>query len=111
MDLNSTLAHNLQRLVKEYDISARDLARRANVPQKTLHNVLTAKHSCKLDTLEQISKTLFISPAAMITPHLPTNVLMSRRLSRFIDHYASLSAEQREMLEDFIEKMLPDTPK
>ena len=105
MDLNSTLAHNLQRLVKEYDISARELAQRASVPQKTLHNVITAKHSCKLDTLEKIAKTLFISPAAMITPHLPTNVLMSRRLSRFIDKYAELNAQQREKLEDFIDSL------
>jgi DNA-binding Xre family transcriptional regulator len=105
MDLTGTLAHNISRLLKEYDISARELAQRANMPQKTLHNMLTAKHSCKLDSLEKISKTLFISPAAMITPHLPTNVLMSRRLSRFIDKYATLDAEQREKLEDFIETL------
>ena len=107
MDLTGTVSHNLTRLLKEYDISARELAQRADMPQKTLHNMLTAKHHCRLDSLEKISKTLFISPAAMISPHLPTNVLMSRRLSRFIDKYASLDADQREKLEDFIESLDP----
>lgn len=52
---------------------------------------------------------LIISPEISLTE--PTNVLMSRRLSRFIDKYASLDAEQREKLEDFIEKLLPEGDK
>jgi DNA-binding Xre family transcriptional regulator len=105
MDLQGTLSHNMTRLLKEYDISARELAQRANMPQKTIHNMLTAKHQCRLDSLEQISKTLFISPAAMITPHLPTNILMSRRLSRFIDAYAKLDKGKRDQLEEYIEQL------
>ena len=79
------------------------------VPIRVQQRPELTDHLPKLDTLEKIAKTLFISPAAMITQHLPTNVLMSRRLSRFIDKYASLDADQREKLEDFIEN-LSDSP-
>lgn len=73
------------------------------MPQKTVWNMINGKYSCRLDNLEQIANTFFVSPAAMITPHLPMNVLMSRRLSRFIEAYAKLDMEQREKLELFID--------
>ena len=111
MSITDTLSHNINRLLREYDISARELASRASIPQKTLNNIVTSRHACRISTLEQLSKTLFISPAAMITPHLPTNVLMSRRLSRFIDTYSKMNPEQREHIEELMAGMVqPESP-
>jgi len=114
MDLAGTLSYNMQRLLKAYDISARALAERANLPQKTVHNVLVSKHNCRLDTLEQISKTFFISPSTMITPNLPLNVLMSRRLNRMVEGYTKMTPEQRDQLDEIIQGMIgseaPETP-
>ena len=46
-----------------------------------------------------------MSPTALVTPHLPTAVLMSRRVPRLVDKYAKLSMEDRERLEAFIDSL------
>jgi hypothetical protein len=46
----------------------------------------------------------------MVTPHLPTGVLMSRRVVRLIEKHAKLSMSQREAVEDMMDKMLGIEP-
>jgi DNA-binding Xre family transcriptional regulator len=106
MDLTQVVARNLQRLCKEHDLSSRELAARADMPQKTAYNTIQGNTSCQLPTLEKICKTLLVSPTAMVTPHLPTNILMSRRVPRILDKYAKLTMDQRDTIEDIMDKML-----
>ena len=42
----------------------------------------------------------------MVTPHLPTNILMSRRVPRLIEKYAQLGMADRDKLERFIDGLL-----
>ena len=106
MDLTQIVARNLQRLCKEHDLSSLELASRASMPQKTVYNTIEGKTSCQLPTLEKICKTLLVSPAAMVTPRLPTNILMSRRVPRILDKYARLTMDQRDTIEGAMDKML-----
>jgi DNA-binding Xre family transcriptional regulator len=106
MDLTQIVARNLQRLCREHDLSSRELAARADMPQKTAYNTIQGNTSCQLPTLEKICKTLLVSPTAMVTPHLPTNILMSRRVPRILDKYAKLTMDQRDTIEDIMDKML-----
>ena len=110
MDLTQIVANNLQRICKEHDLSSRELAARADMPQKTAYNTIKGTTSCQLPTLEKICKTLLVSPTAMVTPHLPTNILMSRRVPRIIDKYAKLSMDQRDTIEQMMDKMLNIEP-
>ena len=110
MDLTQIVANNLQRICKEHDLSSRELAARADMPQKTAYNTIKGNTACQLPTLEKICKTLMVSPTAMVTPHLPTSVLMSRRIVRLIDKHAKLSMSQREAIEDMMDKMLNIEP-
>jgi predicted transcriptional regulator len=110
MDLTQIVANNLQRICKEHDLSSRELAARADMPQKTAYNTIKGNTACTLPTLDKICKTLMVSPTAMVTPHLPTGVLMSRRVVRLIEKHAKLSMSQREAVEDMMDKMLGIEP-
>ena len=59
MELRDVVANNLTRLCKEHDLSSRELALRADMPQKTVWNMLNAEHSCRLSNLESLCKTLW----------------------------------------------------
>ena len=106
MDLTQIVANNLQRICKEHDLSSRELSIRADMPQKTVYNMIKGDHACRLSNLEKLCKTLLVSPTAIVTPHLSTGILMSRRVPRVIDNFAKLSMEDREKIEAVMDGML-----
>lgn len=106
MELSQVIANNLQRICKEHDLSTLELSKRADMPQKTVWNMQNAEHSCRVSNLEKLCKTLLVSPTAIVTPHLPTNILMSRRVPRLIEKYAKLDMGDRDKLEAIIDGML-----
>lgn len=106
MNLTETVAYNLNKIVREHDLSTRELASRANMNQKSVWNVLTMEHSPRLATLEPICKTLLASPMAVVTPDVPTSMLISRRLPRFVEKYKRLNMAQREQVEMLLDKLL-----
>ena len=106
MELSQIFANNLQRVMREHDLSSLELSKRANLPQKSVWNAANNEHSCRLSNLEAICKALLVSPAVMLTPHVPTSVLMSRRVPRLVDKYAKLSMDDRERLEAIVDGML-----
>ena len=110
MELTQIVSNNLQRICREHDLSTLELSKRADMPQKTVWNMLNGEHSCRLTNLEKLAKTLLVSPTAMVTPHLPTNILMSRRAPRLLEKYAKLSMEDRDKLEQIIDGMLGIEP-
>ena len=106
MDLTQIVANNLQRICKEHDLSSRELSIRADMPQKTVYNMINGDHACRLSNLEKLCKTLLVSPTAIVTPHLGTGILMSRRVPRVIDKFAKLSMADREKIEAIMDGML-----
>ena len=110
MELTQIVAKNLQRICKEHDLSSRELAARADMPQKTVYTMIHGTASCQPRNLEKLSKTLLVSPTALVTPHLPTNILMSRRVPRLVEKYAKLSMEDRDRLEQIIDGMMGVEP-
>ena len=60
--------------------------------------------------VEKLCKTLIVSPTAMVTPHLPVNILMSRRIPRLVEKYAKLSMDDRDKIEILIDQMLGIEP-
>ena len=105
MNLAEIISGNVQRICKEHDLSSNDLATRAGMPQKTVWSIMSGNHSCRIDNLEKLSRTLLVSNTAIVTPHLPTNILMSRRVPRLIEKYAKLSMEDRDRLESFMDTL------
>ena len=110
MELTKIVAGHLQRICKEHDLSSRELAARADMPQKTVYTMIHGTASCQLRNLEKLAKALLVSPTALVTPYLPTNILMSRRVPRLVEKYAKLSMEDRDKLEQIIDGMLGIEP-
>lgn len=106
MDLTKIVAINLKAACVEFDISTRELAARSKSNQKSIWNALNGTHSPRLSTLEPLCQTLMISPAALVTPHIETGLLVSRRIPRLIEKYGKLSYVQREQLEAIMDDML-----
>ena len=106
MELTQIVSNNLQRICKEHDLSSRELAARADMPQKTVYNMIQGDHACRLSNLEKLCKTLLVSPTAIVTPHLGTSILMSRRVPRVVDKFAKLSMADREKIESIMDGML-----
>jgi DNA-binding Xre family transcriptional regulator len=105
VELTQIVARNLQKICKEHDLSSNDLSKRAEMPQKTVWSIMSGTHNCRIDNLEKICKTLLVSPTAIVTPHLPTNILMSRRIPRIIEKYTKLPMEDRDRVEAFIDSL------
>ena len=108
MELSEVFSLNLTRVMREHDLSSLELSKRAGMPQKSVWNAANNEHSCRLSNLEAICKALLVSPAVMLTPQLPTAILMSRRVPRLIDKYAKLSMDDRDKLEAFVDSLLQD---
>ena len=104
------VADNLTALMKLHDLSTRALSARSNpeIPQKTIWTAKEGRNSAKLSTLDALCRTLFVSPAAMVTPNLPPELLMSRRLPRLIERYAQMTMAQRDQLEAYISSIFED---
>ena len=107
-ELMKVVGENLQKIVKEHDLSSRDISTRADMPQATVYKLLEGKHNPRLDTLEQMCSALMIHPAVLMMPFLPTAVLMSRRVPRLIENYAKLNTEQRDQVEEFINSLIAE---
>ena len=105
VEFTQVVARNLQKICKEHDLSSRELATRADMPQKTVYSMINAEHSPRISNLEKLAKALLVSPTALVTPHLPTNILMSRRIPRIIEKYTKLPMEDRDRVEAFIDSL------
>jgi DNA-binding Xre family transcriptional regulator len=101
--LADIVSSNFNRIRLEHDLSTRELAARANMPQKTVYSLCHQTHTPKIDTVEALCKTLFVQPQAIVTESLPVNMLMSRRIGKLIEGYKVLTPEQRDQVMDLIE--------
>ena len=105
MNLTEIVCTNIDKVRKMHDLSTRELGSRARMPQKTVHSILSMTHTPRLDNVEQICRTLLIAPQAVVTPYLPMEMLMSRRVGRLVEAYAKLDMEQRDRVDERIASM------
>ena len=103
--LTDIVCSNLNRVRIEHDLSTRELAARANMPQKTVHSLLNMTHIPRLDTVDGVCKSLLVSPQAVVTQSAPLNMLMSRRISRLVDGYTGLNPDQRDQVDELISSL------
>ena len=106
MEITTVISDNLKRIMAEHDLSSNELGNRSGLPQKTLYTMIQGTHKARIDNVEKIAKALLVPLQTLVTPNLPTNVLMSQRLPRFTKKYAALTPDQRDELDAIIDKML-----
>ena len=91
--LSETVAANLKRVCVDQDISTRDLAKRAGIPQKSVWNLLNNQHSPTLATLEPVAKVLGVDFAALVTPGISTKLIQSGKITRLINQFSETLGE------------------
>jgi len=106
VSITKTISDNLKRIMAEHDLSSNELANRSGLPQKTLYTMIQGTHKARIDNVEKIANALLVPLQTLVTPDLPTNVLMSQRLPRLVKKYAELSLEQRDEIDAIMDKML-----
>ena len=106
MGIAAVISENLKRIMAEHDLSSNELANRSGLPQKTLYTMIQGTHNSRIDNVEKIAKALLVPLMTLVTPDLPTNVLMSQRLPRFTKKYAKLDMKQRDDLDKTLSDML-----
>jgi len=106
VSITKTISDNLKRIMAEHDLSSNELANRSGLPQKTLYTMIQGTHKARIDNVEKIANALLVPLQTLVTPDLPTNVLMSQRLPRLVKKYAKLSLEQRDEIDATMDKML-----
>jgi len=106
VSITKTISGNLKRIMAEHDLSSNELANRSGLPQKTLYTMIQGTHKARIDNVEKIANALLVPLQTLVTPDLPTNVLMSQRLPRLVKKYAKLSLEQRDEIDAIMDKML-----
>ena len=106
MSITKVISDNLKRIMAEHDLSSNELANRSGLPQKTLYTMINGTHKARIDNVEKIANALLVPLQTLVTPDLPTSVLMSQRLPRLTKKYAKLSLEQRDEIDAIMDKML-----
>ena len=104
--LSEHVAANLKAHCAEQGISTRDLSARCGIGQKSVWNLLNNQHSPTLKTLAPVCQALGISHAALVSPGIDPKLLASRRLTRLIEQYSSLTGPQRVVIENKMAEML-----
>jgi hypothetical protein len=52
-----------------------------------------------------VCRSLLVSPQAVVTQNAPLNMLLSRRISRLVDGYSSLTPDQRDRVDELISSL------
>lgn len=64
--MEETLRDAVESCMKRLDIKPAELARRSGVPYSTLQDVLAARGSARIETIQKIAKGLDVHPGALL---------------------------------------------
>lgn len=105
-ELSITVCRNLKRVAEHFDLSSRDIATRADMPQATVYKVLEGQHNPNVSTLAKLCDALLVDPATVTMARISTGTLVSRRVPRLFGKLESLTPDQRQAVEGFIDHLL-----
>lgn len=99
-------ANNLQRILKEMEMSYRDLSRASGMSLRSVYNLCEGSNSPSLSTIEKIAKAMRLSPHALITPEASLDLMLSRRSERAQRALNKLSADNQRLAIDWLENLV-----
>lgn len=93
-----TLATNLRLLMDAHGMSQMDLYRASKVPQRTISNMLSGKHSCSLESVNAVAGVFGLNGWHIIMPNLPADLVGSTSIAELVSAYIDASPEDRELI-------------
>ena len=103
-ETRQTLAQNLRYLMKLRGWSEADCAKHAKVSQKTVNNVLNAKHTTSIDTADALARAFGLTGWHLLLPNLPDDLRQSPSVGRLIESYVKASAKGRDYIDRVAEQ-------
>lgn len=95
------LVRNLSRLMQDAGDNTVSLAAKANIPQRTIYNILHSAQKVSLEQADALARAYGYTGWQIILPDLPTN---PQKLSQMMDGYLASDADTREILERIARK-------
>lgn len=96
-----TLAVNTRYILDKMQRSARGVADKIGISNKTVSNMLNAAHSTQIGTADAVAEELGVPLWQLLCPHFPRGPIDESRLARLIEDYMTANPNDREQLERF----------
>lgn len=97
--LRSLLSTNIQALLEDLQISQNELAKRSNVSQKQINNIVQERTGCGIDALSAIAAVGNIEPWLLLLPEFKHLAHDRMRFARAARNFASMSGDKRVAIE------------
>ena len=104
-DMTLVFANNLQRILKEMEMTYRELSQASGMSLRSVYNLCEGSNSPSLSTIEKIAKSMRVSPHALITPDASLDLMLSRRPERAQRALNNMSADKQREAIDLLEDM------
>ena len=104
-DMTLVFANNLQRILKEMEMTYRELSKASGMSLRSVYNLCEGSNSPSLTTIEKIAKSMRVSPHALITPDASLDLMLSRRPERAQKALNKLSADDQRLAIDWLENL------
>ena len=104
-EMTAVFAANLRRILKEMEMTYRDLSKASGMSLKSVYNLCEGSNSPSLSTLEKIGKSMRVSPHALITPDASLDLMLSRRSERAQRALNKMSADDQREAVKYLENI------
>jgi len=98
------LSRNIVAPLEDPGISQNELARRSNVSQKQVNNIVQERTGCGIDALSAIAKVALVEPWLLLLPEFSEVVHDRRRFTRAVHGLAALGDDKRIAIEVMLGK-------
>lgn len=101
------LARNLTTLMDHFDLSQKELERKAGVGQRTISTLLNltdpASINPRADTLDKLALAFNVPAWQLLIPDLPLELLLSHQLTKLVENYRDAPERGRESVDRIAE--------
>lgn len=98
-DVRARLSANLEAFLEVAGISQNELARRSNVSQKQVNNIVQQRTGCGIDALAALAGALGVAPWILLVEDASRLIDSRLKLEKLVAQYADMTPEKRAALD------------
>jgi transcriptional regulator with XRE-family HTH domain len=98
MTTTEAVAKNLAKLMDAHRLTQQQLAKKADVAQRTISNILNASNEPGIEKINKIARVFGLEGWQLQMPNIPDDMLMSGVVHKVMDALTQATPEGREMI-------------
>lgn len=102
-----TLGRNIDTVLKYRQMSEPELARLSGVGQKTVNNIIKARHPANISNIAKIASVLRVDVCRLLRPDMTLEALIDERLDTVIDGFLNADTAAQEYIYSIAKRELP----